>query len=137
MRVLVDFSLIRTGRREVAAGAHGTALSRGSVWWVDLGDPIGSEPGFRRPVLIVSADAFNRSAISTVVGVVITSNTALAVAPGNVRLPKRAAGLAKASVVNVTQPVTLDRSRMVERSGAVTSAQLAEVDAGLRLALEL
>jgi len=112
-------------------------VSRGSVWWVDLGEPIGSEPGFRRPVLVVSADAFNRSAIATVVGLVLTSNLALASAPGNVRLPKRAAGLAKASVVNVTQPVTLDRTRLVERSGAVTPAQLADVDAGLRLALKL
>jgi len=88
-------------------------------------------------VLIVSADAFNRSAISTVVGVVITSNLAVASAPGNVRLPKRAAGLAKASVVNVSQPVTIDRSRLVERSGSLTSAQLSEVDAGLQLALDI
>ena len=88
-------------------------------------------------MLIVSADAFNRSAISTVVGVVITSNLAVASAPGNVRLPKRAAGLAKASVVNVSQPVTIDRSRLVERSGSLTSAQLSEVDAGLQLALDI
>jgi len=88
-------------------------------------------------VLIVSADAFNRSAISTVVGVVITSNLAVASAPGNVRLPKRAAGLAKASVVNVSQPVTIDRSRLVERSGSLTPAQLSEVDAGLQLALDI
>lgn len=88
-------------------------------------------------MLIVSADTFNRSAISTVVGVVITSNLALASAPGNVRLPKRAAGLAKASVVNVSQPVTIDRSRLVERSGSLTSAQLSEVGAGLRLALDI
>lgn len=88
-------------------------------------------------MLIVSADAFNRSAISTVVGVVITSNLAVASAPGNVRLPKRAAGLAKASVVNVSQPVTIDRSRLVERSGSLTSAQLSEVDSGLQLALDI
>lgn len=88
-------------------------------------------------MLIVSADAFNRSAISTVVGVVITSNLALASAPGNVRLPKRAAGLAKALVVNVSQPVTIDRSRLVERSGSLSSAQLSQVDAGLQLALDV
>jgi len=116
--------------------SHGAVL-RGSVWWVDLGDPIGSEPGFRRPVLIVSADAFNRSAIATVVGVAITSNLALAAAPGNVRLPKGAAGLPKASVINVSQPVTLDRSRLMERLGSVTPAQVADADAGLRLAFGL
>lgn len=107
------------------------------MWWADLGDPIGSAPGFRRPVLVVSADRFNRSAIDTVVGIAITSNLALAAAPGNVRLPKGAAGLAKASVANVSQVVTLDRSQLVERIGRVTPAQLDDIDRGLRLALEL
>lgn len=85
----------------------------------------------------MSADRFNRSAIDTVLGVVITSNLALAAAPGNVRLPKGAAGLPKASVVNVSQFVTLDRSQLIERVGGVTDAQLAKVDMGLRLVLEL
>ncbi|MCB0976931.1 MAG: type II toxin-antitoxin system PemK/MazF family toxin [Acidimicrobiales bacterium] len=84
-----------------------------------------------------SADRFNRSAIDTVLGVAITSNLALAAAPGNVRLPKGAAGLSKASVVNVSQLVTLDRSQLVERLGRVTDVQLSKVDAGLRLVLEL
>lgn len=107
------------------------------MWWVDLGEPLGSEPGFRRPVLVVSADSFNRSAISTVVGAVITSNLALAAAPGNVRLPKGTGSLPKASVVNISQVITIDRSRLIERIGTVPAAQLARVDDGLRLALEL
>ncbi len=115
----------------------GAAARRGSVWWADLGDPIGSAPGFRRPVLVVSADRFNRSAIDTVLCLVITSNLSLAAAPGNVRLRKGAAGLPKSSVVNVSQFVTLDRSQLIERVGSVTDAQLAEVDSGLRLVLEL
>lgn len=113
------------------------AARRGSVWWVDLADPVGSVPGYRRPVLVVSADRFNRSTIDTVLGVVITSNLALAAAPGNVRLPKRAAGLPKASVVNVSQLVTLDRAQLLEHVGRVDDRTLADVDTGLRLVLEL
>lgn len=113
------------------------SVRRGSVWWADLGDPVGSAPGFRRPVLVVSADRFNRSAIDTVLCIAITSNLALAAAPGNVRLPKGTAGLLKASVVNVSQLVTLDREQLVERVGRITDAQLSSVDSGLRLVLEL
>lgn len=88
-------------------------------------------------MLVVSADRFNRSAIDTVLGVAITSNLALAAAPGSVRLPKGAAGLSKESVVNVSQLVTLGRSQLVERIGRVTDVQLSKVDTGLRLVLEL
>lgn len=113
------------------------AIRRGSIWWADLGEPVGSSPGFKRPVLVVSADRFNRSSIDTVLGVAITSNLALAMAPGNVRLPKGAGGLPKASVVNVSQLVTLDRTQLVERVGSITKAQLVLIDAGLRLVLEI
>lgn len=121
----------------MATDVDAPMVTRGSVWWADLGDPVGSEPGFRRPVVIVSSDPFNRSAISTVVCAVVTSNLALASAPGNVRLPRRAGGLPKASVVNISQLVTLDRARLAERSGTVSAAQLADIDAGLRLGLAL
>ncbi len=119
------------------ARGGGGEVTRGSIWWVDLGEPLRSEPGFRRPVVVVSADSFNRSAISTVMAVVITSNLALAAAPGNVRLSKGAGSLPKASVVNISQIVTIDRSRLVERIGAVPAADLARIDDGLRLGLEL
>ena len=78
-------------------------VARGEVWWADLDAPRGSEPGFRRPVLIVQADAFNRSRLRTILGVLLTSNTRLLDAPGNALLPAAGAGLPKDSVANVTQ----------------------------------
>jgi len=88
-------------------------------------------------LLIVSANSFNDSGINTVVAAVITSNIRLADAPGNVRLPSRGAGLAKPSVVNVSQIITVDKSFLTERVGRVTGRQLVEVDDGLRLVLSI
>jgi mRNA interferase MazF len=100
-------------------------------------EPAGSGPGFRRPVLVVSANAFNQSRIATVTAVVITSNLRLADAPGNVRLPSRRTGLSKLSVANVSQVITIDKSLLTERVGSVTPSIMSEVDHGLRLALAL
>jgi mRNA interferase MazF len=112
-------------------------MQRGEIWWAALPDPIGASPGFRRPVLIVQASAFTQSQIATVIVATITSNLRLASAPGNVLLPAAESGLAKDSVVNVSQIVTIDKGLLDERVGRL-SAQLARrVDAGLRLALEL
>lgn len=94
-------------------------ISQGEVWWADLADPVGSEPGFRRPVVIVQGDSFNRSRIATVVCVALTSNLRWAEAPGNVLLTARATGLPKDSVANVSQIVTLDRESLVERVGVL------------------
>lgn len=91
----------------------------------------------RRPVLVVQADAFNRSRIRTVLAVILTSNLRLLDAPGNVLLPAKASGLPKDSAVNVSQIVTLDRSFFVERIGRVPPPVMARVDARLRLVLEL
>jgi mRNA interferase MazF len=110
---------------------------RGEIWWADLPEPRGSEPGYRRPVLIVQSDAFNRSQIRTVIAVVITSNLRLADAPGNVLLPARVSGLSRDSVVNISQVLTLDRSFLTESTGKLTTDMLAEVEAGLRLVLQL
>ena len=110
-------------------------MVRGEIWWASLRAPSGSEPGYRRPVLIVQADSFNRSKINTIIGAVITSNLQLAQAPGNVRLTKRQSGLARDSVVNVSQVVTLDKSFFAERVGRVPALKLREVDEGLRLVL--
>jgi mRNA interferase MazF len=99
-------------------------ISQGDVWWADLGDPAGSEPGVRRPVVVVQADSFNRSALRTVVVVPLTSNLRWETAPGNVRLTARAAGLSRDSVANVSQIVTLDRSVLVERVGRLSPARL-------------
>ena len=112
-------------------------IQRGEVWWADLGDPKGSEPGFRRPLLIVQADAFNRSRIDTTIAVVLTSNVRLLDAPGNVLVPKRASGLPKDSVANVSQVLTVDRRDLTERAGKVSGELLAAVNAGLRLVLSL
>ena len=112
---------------------------RGEVFWVDLGEPSGSAPAKRRPVLIVSADAFNRSRLRTVLAAVITSNSAMAAHPGNVFLPAAATGLSKDSVVNVTQLLTLDREDFEDQepAGGVPGYLMTDVDAGLRLVLDL
>jgi mRNA interferase MazF len=112
-------------------------MRRGEVWWASLPSPTGSGPGFRRPVLVVQADSFNASAIRTVLVAVITSNTALAAAPGNVRLERKHSRLARSSVVNVSQVATLDRSLLTERVTNLPRRLMAAVDAGLKLALDL
>ena len=112
-------------------------VKRGEVWWADLGAPAGSEPGYRRPVLVVQSDAFNRSRIRTVVAAAITSNLNLAEAPGNVRLPKSAALLPSDSVVNISQIVTLDRKFLQECAGRVPASVLQRVERGMRLVLSL
>lgn len=112
-------------------------IRRGEIWWASLGDPRGSSPGYRRPVLVVQSDAYNRSNIRTVVVAAITSNLSLSDAPGNVRLTGRKSRLAKPSVVNVSQVLTVDRRSLTERVGRLSDALLAEIDAGLRLVLSL
>jgi mRNA interferase MazF len=112
-------------------------VERGEVWWADLDEPVGSEPGYRRPVLIVQADAFNRSRLQTTIAVALTSNLRLIDAPGNVLVPKTASGLPKDSVANVAQVVTLDRNFLAERTGKLPVRLRAAVDAGLKLVLDL
>ena len=107
------------------------------MWWADLDEPRGSEPGFRRPLLIVQDDAFNRSRIRTVLAIVLTSNLRLVDAPGNVLIPAKAAGLPKDSVANVSQIVTLDRDYLTEPAGKVRGPLLKSVENGLRLVLGL
>ena len=110
---------------------------RGEIWWANLPEPIGSEPGYRRPVLIVQDDAFNRSQIQTTIAIVITSNLNLAQAPGNVLLPKKLTGLSRDSVANVSQLITIDKAFLTERVSALTIDLLEQVDDGLRLVLYL
>lgn len=112
-------------------------MRRGEVWWASLGEPRGSEPGYRRPLLIVQSDSFNRSRIQTVLAAVITSNTRLAEAPGNVLLPSRTAGLPRESVVNVSQLVTIDKRFLVKRAGKLRTDHLRAVEDGLRLVLDI
>ena len=112
-------------------------IKRGEVWWASLRPPIGSEPGFRRPILVVQANTFNRSKIGTVIAAVMTSNLRLTTAPGNVRLTKAQSGLRRDSVINVSQIVTLDKSFLTEPAGRISAAKQQEVDQGLQLVLGL
>jgi mRNA interferase MazF len=110
-------------------------IAQGEVWWADLAEPAGSEPGFRRPVVVVQGDAFNASSLRTAVCVVLTSNTRWADAPGNVLLTARATGLPKASVATVSQLVTLDRAALTERAGRLSPSNLELVLAGIDIVL--
>jgi mRNA interferase MazF len=112
-------------------------IERGEVWWADLGEPDGSEPGYRRPVLIVQSDAFNRSRVRTVIAIVLMSNIRLVEAPGNVLLPAKITGLPKDSVANVSQIVTVDRDFLEDRAGRIRGQSLKDVESGLRLVLGL
>lgn len=110
-------------------------IAQGEVWWADLGEPRGSAPGYRRPVVVIQGDAFNATSIRSVVCVVLTSNTRWADAPGNVLLPSRATGLPKPSVANVTRVVTLDRADLIERSGRLSESSVDLVLAGIDVLL--
>jgi mRNA interferase MazF len=112
-------------------------IQRGEIWWADLPEPRRSEPGYRRPVLVVQADSFNRSLIQTVIVAVITSHLELAEAPGNVLLPARSTGLPRDSVANVSQLLTLDRSFLTEHAGTLPPRLQVSLDAGLRSVLQL
>ena len=111
------------------------SVTQGDVWWADLPAPRGSGPGFRRPVVVVQGDALNRSQIATVVCVPLTSNVKWATAPGNVLLAPGVTGLAKESVANVSQVVTLDKTDLTERTGKLTRAKLKLVLAGIDVVL--
>jgi mRNA interferase MazF len=110
-------------------------ITQGEVWWADLDVPRGSEPGFRRPVVIVQGDAFNRSRIATVVCVALTSTLKQGSVPGNVTLKARATGLDRDSVAVVSQIVTLDRARLSECVGRLSPAATRQVLAGIQLVL--
>jgi len=110
-------------------------MSQGEVWWADLPPPTRSEPGFRRPVVIVQGDALNRSRVATVVCVPLTSNLRWADAPGNVLLTARATGLPKDSVANVSQVVALDRGVLAERAGKLSRAKVDLLLSGIDVVL--
>jgi mRNA interferase MazF len=110
-------------------------ITQGEIWWAELPTPIGSEPGFRRPVVIVQGDAFNRSRIGTVVCVPITSNLRLAEMPGNVRLPMAVSRLPKDSVVNVSGIIAIDRAFLQDRVSKLSPAKLTLVLAGIDVVL--
>jgi mRNA interferase MazF len=112
-------------------------VNRGEIWWADLGQPFGSEPGYRRPVLVLQADAFNRSRIQTVLVVPLSTNTGLALAPGNVRCRPRETGLDRESVANVSQLTVIDRGRLTDKAGVLSARPLHQVEDGVRQVLAL
>src|SRR5665213_1480121 len=108
---------------------------RGEIWWADLPEPRRSEPGYRRPVLVIQADAFNRSHAQMIVVAAITSNLELAHLPGNVPLPRGLSGLPQESVVNVSQVRSINRQLLTDYVGALPARAQGLVAAGLRLVL--
>ena len=111
------------------------SVGQGEVWWADLGEPAGSEPGFRRPVVIVQGDALNRSRLGTVVCVALTSNMKWSAAPGNAVLSAAATGLPKDSVANVSQIVTIDKADLAERVGKLPRSKLELILSGIDVIL--
>ena len=111
-------------------------IKQGDIFWVDLGEPSGSEPGYRHPHVVVQNNLFNRSRINTVVVCALTSNLKRANAPGNVLLSKGEANLGKLSVVNVSQIVTVDRKDLVQKIGTLSQQRMREILDGIRLLTE-
>jgi len=111
-------------------------IKQGDVYWIDLDEPKGSEPGFRRPYVVVQNNIFNKSRINTVIVCSLTSNVKRAGMPGNVLLKKGEANLQKESVVNVTQVSTVDRLELDEKIGTLSSTRVHQIIAGLKLVIE-
>ncbi len=104
---------------------------------MDLPEPMKSEPGFRRPVVVIQSDSFNRSKINTIICAVITSNLKLAEAPGNILLNPKSSGLSKESVINISQIITIDRSFLIEKVGELNSGLTHRMEKGLKLVLSI
>jgi mRNA interferase MazF len=112
-------------------------IQRGEIWWAELKEPAGSGPGFRRPIVVIQSDDFNRSRIQTIIAVAITSNLRLAKAPGNVLLSKKQTGLPKESVANISQLITIDKSFLTKRVSRLSPPLLRQIEKGLKLVLSI
>ena len=112
-------------------------MIRGDIWWADFGIPFGSEPGFRRPVLIIQSDAFNKSQLNTIVVIPLTTNLNLEDAPGNMLIEKDQSGLSKDSVIVVSQIYAIDRHRLLEHVSTISKMVLTEVENGIKMVLEI
>lgn len=113
------------------------ALQHGQIWWADLGDPQGSQPGYRRPILIIQDDHFNQSRLATVIVLSLTSNLRYQEMPGNIFLSRQDSGLAKDSVINITQISTIDKTWLDEYVSELSWTIMSQVDEGLRLVFGL
>ncbi len=111
-------------------------IRQGDIFWIDPGEPEGSEPGYRHPHVVVQNNVFNKSKIGTVVVCALTSNMQRATAPGNVLLKKGEANLKKESVVNISQIVTLNKSDLIEKIGTLSPVRMKQIVEGLKLLIE-
>ena len=111
-------------------------IRQGDIFWIDLGDPSVSEPGYRHPHVVIQNNVFNQSQINTVVVCALTSNLKRAKSPGNVKLEKGEANLPKQSVVNITQIYTVNKADLIEKIGSLSSNRLDEVLQGLHLLVD-
>jgi mRNA interferase MazF len=112
-------------------------IRRGEIWWASLDEPRGSEPGYRRPVVIASSNEFNQSIINTVIVAIVTSNVRLSNAPGNFSITRKESGLLKESVVNVSQVLTLDKSFLSNKVGKLSRDKILLLNEGLKLVLSI
>jgi mRNA interferase MazF len=111
-------------------------ISQGDIYWLDLDEPEGSEPGYRHPFVVIQNDAFNKSKINTAVVCALTSNLKLASAPGNVLLKKGEANLPKSSVVNISQVITVDKTDLTEKIGQLSKKRVEEIVSGFEFLLK-
>ncbi len=111
-------------------------IKRGEIWWAELPEPVGSEPGYKRPLLIVQSNEFNNSNINTVIAAVITTNIHIAAAPGNTLLSAKKSKLPKKSVVNISQLITIDKSFLTEKVHFLSNKVMEQIDNGIRLVLK-
>jgi mRNA interferase MazF len=111
-------------------------IKQGDIFWVDLGIPKGSEPGYKHPHVVIQNNVYNVSKINTVVVCALTSNVKRAAAPGNVLLKKGEANLSRDSVVNISQIITVDKSDLIEKIGSLSPLKMKQVVEGLKLLLE-
>jgi len=112
-------------------------VKRGEIWWVTMDEPRGSEPGYRRPVVVISSNEFNKSQIQTIIVAVITSNLHLAGAPGNIKLSINNSGLKRESVINISQLLTLDKSFITEKIGQLDNNLIHKLNSGIKLVLNV
>lgn len=110
---------------------------KGEIWWASLEEPRGAEPGYRRPVVVISSNEFNKSKIRTIIVAAVTSNLLLVDVPGNFKLLKKGSGLKCDSVVNISQLLTLDKSFLSEKAGKLNNKQNQLLSYGLKLALNI
>ena len=110
-------------------------MVRGEIWWANLSTPKSSEQGYKRPVLIIQADSFNKSKLNTIICAVITSNITLSKAPGNIRLTKSESKLPKESVINISQIITIDKSLLKKYVSSINETIIKKVESGIKIVL--